>query len=153
MFANAKRRSRARHVLAVGEVAAVSSLVPLMDRLPTMTDLLREREVATWDFFGTVAAVGSGMYLAYRHIPEDEVPATEKAVAIVLNEWDSQGYQAYLDFCGFLARGIEGGSKPDLVAGAWVVWNIKGSEPSKKELEVGAAIGSMFFGSMDGVWA
>ena len=55
MFANAKRRSRARHVLAVGEIAAVSSLVPLMDRFPAMTDLLKGREVATWDFFGTVA--------------------------------------------------------------------------------------------------
>ena len=153
MFANAKRRSRARQVLAAGEIAAVSSLVPLMERFPAMTDLLRERETATWDFFGTVAAVGSGMCLAYRDIPEDEVPATEKAVAIVLNEWDNQGYQAYLDFCGFLARGIEGGSKPEVVAGSWVMWNIKGSEPSEKELEVGTVIGSMFFGSMNGAWA
>ena len=69
MFANAKRRSRARHVLAVGKIVAVSSLVPLMDRFPAMTDLLKGREVATWDFFGTVAAVGSGMCLAYRGHP------------------------------------------------------------------------------------
>ena len=118
-----------------------------------MKDLLQARGAATWDFFGTVAAVGTGMYLAYRYIPEDEVPATEKAVAIVLNEWDSQDYQAYLDFCGFVDRGIEEGSKPEVVAGTWVVWNIKGSEASEKELAVGAAIGSMFFGCMDGAWA
>ena len=115
MFANAKRRSRARHVLAVGEIAAVGSLVPLLDRLPAMTDLLKGREDATWDFFGTVAAVGSGMYLAYRRcIPGEEVPAIEKAVARVLNEWDSQGYQAYLDFLGFVDRNIKGGLKPEL---------------------------------------
>ena len=58
MFANAKRRSRARHVLAVGEIAAVSSLVPLMDRFPAMTDLLKGREVATWDFFDPRGAAG-----------------------------------------------------------------------------------------------
>ena len=71
--------------------------------------------------------------------------ATEKTVAIVLNEWDSQGYQAYLDFCGFLVRGIKGGPVPpgeaqrsaEVVVGMWVMLNIKGSEPSKKELEVG----------------
>ena len=154
MFANAKRRSRARHVLTVGEIAAVGSLVPLLDRLPAMTDLLKGREGATWDFFGTVAAVGSGMYLAYRRcIPGEEVPAIEKAVARVLNEWDSQGYQAYLDFLGFVDRNIKGGLKPELAAGAWVVWNIKGSEPSKRELEAGAVIGSMLFISMDGAWA
>ena len=133
-----------------------------MERFPEMTDLLKGREDATWDFFGTVAAVGLGMCLAYRavdapvlnlvYIPEDEVFATEKAVARVLNEWDSQGYQAYVDFCGFVARGVEGGSKPEVVVGAWVVWNIKGSEPSKKEFEVGAVIGSMFFASMAGAW-
>ena len=51
--------------------------------------------------------------LAYRRcIPEDEVSATEKAVARVLNEWDSQGYEAYTDFSGFVARSIEGGLKP-----------------------------------------
>ena len=66
------------------------------------------------------------MYLAYRRcIPREEVPATETAVARVLNEWDSQGYQAYLDFLRFVDRDIKGGSKPELAAGAWVVWNIK----------------------------
>ena len=154
MFANAKRRRRARQVLIVGEIAAVGSLVPLLDRLPVMTDLLKGREAATWDFFGTVAAVGSGMYLAYsRCIPKEEVPATEKAVARVLNEWDSQGYQAYSDFWRFVNRSIKGGLKPELAAGAWVLWNIKGSEPSERELEAGAVIGSMLFSSMDGAWA
>ena len=94
------------------------------------------------------------MYLAYRRcIPEDEVSATEKTVAKVLNEWDSQGYQAYMDFSGFVARNIEGGLKPELAAGSWVMWNIKGAEPNRRELEIGAAIGSMFFISMDGAWA
>ena len=66
----------------------------------------------------------------------------------MLNEWDSQGYQAYMDFSRFVARSIEGGLKPEVAAGAWVMWTIKGSEPSARELDVGAVIGSMFFDSM-----
>ena len=93
------------------------------------------------------------MCLAYRHIPEDEVSATEKAIAIVLNEWDGQGYQAYLDFSGFVARNVEGGLKSEVAVGAWLVWNIKGSDPSKKELEAGAIIGPMLFVNMEGAWA
>ena len=90
------------------------------------------------------------MCLAYRHIPEDEVSATEKAIAIVLNEWDGQGYQAYLDFSGFVARNVEGGLKSEVAVGAWLVWNIKGSDPSKEELEAGAIIGPMLFVNMEG---
>ncbi|MYG81252.1 MAG: hypothetical protein F4187_05535 [Gemmatimonadetes bacterium] len=117
-----------------------------------MTELLKRKGTATWDFFCTVAAVGSGMYLAYRAIPHGEVPATEKAVARVLNEWDGQGYEAYSDLHRFVARSIKGGSKAEVAVGAWVMWNIKGAEPTKREFEFGAVIGSMFFDSMAGAW-
>lgn len=43
--------------------------------------------------------------------------------------------------------------KPEVAVGAWLVWNIKGSEPSKKELEAGAIVGPMLFVNMEGAWA
>lgn len=108
-----------------------------------------------WDFFATVAAVGSGMFLAYRDIPQREVPATEKAVATVLNEWDAQGSEAYFDLVQFVASRVQGGSKAevDVAVGAWLMWNIKGAEPTKKEWEIGAVIGSMLSVGMAEAWA
>ena len=136
MFAKAKRRKRARRVLSLAKLAAVGSLVPLMDRFPEMAEPITERGSAMWDFFATVAAVGSGMFLAYRDIPQREVAATEKAVATVLNEWDAQGNEAYLDLVRFVARRVQGGStaEVDVAVGAWLMWNIKGAEPTKKRV-------------------
>ncbi len=131
----------------------MSALIPLMDRFPEVRELITSRGAETWDFFGTVAAVGAGMFLAYHHdIPQGEVLATEKTVAKVLNKWDRQGYDAYSDFVQFVARNIEGGFKAEPAAGAWVMWNIKGSEPTKREYEVGQVIGAMFFENMAGAW-
>ncbi|MDE2980910.1 MAG: hypothetical protein OXU74_06915 [Gemmatimonadota bacterium] len=151
MFANSKRRKRAKNVLAMGEIAAVSSLTPLLNQFPELDELVTE--TATWDFFGTVAAVGSAMYLAHKEIPQDQVRATERAVAKVLNKWDHQGYQAYLDLHQFVAPRIEQGWTIELAVGAWVMWNIKGAKPTEREFQVGAAIGSMFFVSMAGAWS
>ena len=132
----------------------MSTLVPLMDQFPEMRELITSRGTESWDFFGTVAAVGAGMFLAYqRDIPQGEVLATEKTVAKVLNKWDRRGYEAYSDFpVQFLARNTEGGMKAEPAAGAWVMWNIKGSEPTKREFEVGQVIGAMFFEIMAGAW-
>ena len=152
MFANAKHRKRARQVLALGEIAAVSSHKVLMDSFP---EVIGREGFATWNFFCTVAAVGSAMYqVSGPDVPQDRLLAVTKAVARALEKWDHQGRDAHVDLLRFVDRTIKGSSVSTQTAvGVWVMWSVKGAEPAEKEFEAGAALGALLFDMMAGAWA
>lgn len=156
MFANAKRRRRAQKVLAVAEIAAASSHEILLDSFPEITELVTgEEEFATWNFFCTVGAAGSAMYLFGRpDIPQDELSGATRAVLRVLDKWDHQGREAYTGLLRFVDRTIKGGSVSTQTAvGVWIMWNVRGAEPNERQLEAGAALGALLFNMMAGAWA
>lgn len=99
-----------------------------------------------------VAAIGCGVFDAYRTVPPKEVPFVESALRDTLNRWDPQGYAAYLDFAAYVGRGVEGGLHLDAAAGSWIIWNLKGGTPSDSELAVAEVVGSVLVASLAGAW-
>ena len=89
-FKNRRYQKQTDHLLAVAKIAAVSNLVPLLDRLPALKQVMSTKRADTWDFFATVAGVGAGMLSGYRSIPEADVPVTEEALRNTLTNWDKQ---------------------------------------------------------------
>lgn len=148
---NAKRRKRARKVIAIAEIAATTSHKTLLDAFPSLTELVTGEEgFRNWRFFCTVGAVGAQGYMASGpDVPKNEQLGATRATVQVLGEWDHQGRGAYADLLRFVGRTIEGGSvSTEAAVGAWVMWNVKGAEPTSTQMAAGAALGVMLFHAM-----
>jgi hypothetical protein len=154
VFGKARRlRRKAENVVAAAKIAANSGLVPLLDRIPTVDLMARTKGSNHWDFFATIAAVGAGMLYGYASIPDEDVPAVEQALRQALSAWDEQGYEAYLNFAGFVACNVDAQVATPVAIGAWVLWNLKGAQPTDEEMTAAPAIGGFLCGSMDKEWS
>lgn len=104
-------------------IAIISSLVPFLDRFKEFKSIIKR--ASDWDFFMTTAGVG--LYLITSEAsPQDDKEAREK-----LAEINKEMPKALDDFNSF--------QKPKELLlpsiGLWVLWNLKGAEPTQKETQ------------------
>lgn len=120
-------------------IVVITALVPFIDKYPILKEVLNKSRNPSndWDFFMTVAGVGS--YLSTHGVNE----AKHEEILIELAEFDKQGVEALNNFTGFIEKNKDKDNDLKAIVGFWVLWNIKGSSPSHKESrELTPAIGT-----------
>jgi hypothetical protein len=65
-----------------------------------------------------------------------------------LTSWNATAWHAYRDLLQFVERNTAGGIDHKVALGAWVIWNLKGSEPTQSELGLAPVVGSFLSESM-----
>jgi len=121
-------------------IAMIGALVPFIDKYPVLKKVLNESNSkdpsGSWDIFMTVAGVGN--YLLTQKV------TTEKRKEIVneLAAFHKQGAAVLQDFNEFVEKN-KGDLSVKTAAGLWVLWNIKGSQPTHTESkELAPALGA-----------
>lgn len=116
----------------------ITALVPFIDKYPVLKELLNSSKnpSSDWDFYMTVAGVGS--YL----LTNKDSGTKHKEILIELAEFDKQGVEALNNFTMFIENNKNKGIDLKASVGFWVLWNIKGSQPTQDESrELAPAIG------------
>jgi len=112
---------------------AITSLVPFMDRYPSIQDFLRlsksDNPTDDWDFFITSACVG--IILLTREEYKDE----HKNIETRLNELDKNYMRAVKDLSKFMKNTSDDLDTKLATIGHWVLWNIKKAEPTTEEIQ------------------
>jgi len=120
-------------------IAVVTALVPFIDKYPVLKKLLNKSKnpSSDWDFYMTVAGVGS--YFLINKVSETK----HKKLLIELAEFDKQGVEALNNFTVFIENNKNEGIDLKASVGFWVLWNIKGIQPTQDESrELAPAIGA-----------
>ena len=139
-----KHRREADNLVAAARIVATSSLTPLTNRLPILWDLVQARGVDLWDQVVTIAALAARISV----LAEEKVHPLMKALPGSLTSWNATEWDAYRDLLQFVERNTAGGIDHKVALGAWVIWNLKGSEPTQSELGLASVVGSFLSGSM-----
>jgi hypothetical protein len=139
-----KHRREADNLVAAANIVATSSLTPLTDRFPILRNLVQARGIDLWDQVVTIAALVAQIST----LTEEKVRSLMKALPGSLTSWNSTAWQAYRDLVQFVERNTAGGIDHKVALGAWVIWNLKGSEPTQSELGLAPIVGSFLFETM-----
>ena len=128
---------RARMLLGAANINAITLSTSLAKRYPQWASV----DEADWDFFVTVAGVGTAFAMIADCVPSGEQQRVSEIVAQELREWQKQGYAGLEDFLAFAKKNTDAGVELPLAIGSWIVWNLKKEPPNREELEVAGAIG------------
>lgn len=112
-----------------------------------------EREFSHWNFFMTVAGVGTAM-LVVPHEPGS--PQHRDISGQVLEDvasWDKQAPDAMTDFFAFVRRGMDDGMESPETIGGWVLWNLKQATPDEQDLALVRPIGTFLINAFADWWA
>lgn len=119
-------------------IAAITALVPFIDKYPVLKELLNKSKnpSSDWDFFMTVAGVGC--YFLTNKISETK----HKEILTELAGFNRQGIEALNNFTEFIQKNKNEDIDLNSSVGFWVLWNIKGNPPTQEEArELAPAIG------------
>jgi hypothetical protein len=139
-----KNRREADNLVAAAQIVATSSLTSLTDRFPILRNLVQARGVDLWDQVVTIAALAARIST----LTEEKGRSLMKALQGSLTSWNSTAWRAYRDLLQFVERNTAGGIDHEVALGAWVIWNLKGSQPTQSELGLAPVVGSLLFGTM-----
>lgn len=120
-------------------IAVISALVPFVDRYPTLKNVLEKskRSSNDWDFFMTVAGVGT-----FLMVNEIDKEGREKLVRQLI-DLDKQMTGALINLEVFLKNNSGMNVNKSAIVGLWVLWNIAGEAPTHEVGQILApAIGS-----------
>ena len=128
---------------------AASSWNLLVEAFPELEPLPQDRSLREWNFFMTVAAVGSSL-IAQREWPGRATSTAEPpATARDLGAWHPSALDTLLDFLARVARSVDDGFDLPTATGLWVLCKVKRSFPEPEELPMAPAIGGVLFKSLE----
>lgn len=148
--------SRASTLVFSAQAAAVSAFVPFLDRFP----VLKTIDPKEWDQTVTVA----GVFIASMQINRMEGSAQDKemmmnSILIKLRDWNARSVDDIQNCKAHFETACESSSEgkpPRLIItdslGSWVLIRLLGS-PSRKEEDLGRAIGTLAVEHAERFWA
>ena len=151
LFAGARSRKMAERLISLGEMCSTTATAQLVEVLPKEGNLSVREASEHIHFWTTIAAVGlgiTGLSLTLGGQRLREVRKVHKALKKQLDKWNRGAQQAYLDFSKAVASEVEGGMSIEQAYGTWLVRDIKRSEPTEQELEIGRTVCAMLFVQM-----
>lgn len=152
LFAGARRRKMAERLISLGEMCSTMATIQLVEMLPKEGNLSVKEASRILHFWATIAAVGLGMWITTLSLGISkryrEIKKLEKALAKQLDAWNGRGGVAYSDLLRTIFSETAEGVAVERATATWLVWNVKRSEPTEKELAMGEAVCAMFFVQM-----
>lgn len=129
---------RARALVSVANIAAISQFVPLLDHCPA----LRQVKPEQWDFIGTIAGVFVAVTRLHTndHIEEGRKVHMMEVIQSEMIKYDADALRAFIDckklFEQVHTRLTDAGENPRFIGtdslGNWIVLNLLGQLPERE---------------------
>jgi len=115
-------------------IYAVSTYIPLLDKYPEIEAVADSNLLTFWDYFVTIAGVGTAFMEIADTVPEKEQPGICYGIQKNLNEWQSDSYHAMVDFINYVSKLVDSGVEiPDAIGG-WIWVNLEKHDKSNQRL-------------------
>ncbi|MDD3582169.1 MAG: hypothetical protein PHW74_14285 [Desulfobacca sp.] len=127
---------------------AVSSYTTIVNKLPVIKSIAPADNVNWWDLIMTVAGVGTAILTS--NIGAEKRNYITDIVSQELKQLHEHGHGALLDFNNFVVRNVNQGIELEVAIGLWVIWNLKGGQPTYEEVQPAGVIGKFLLSSFGG---
>ena len=137
---------QATNLVQSANVFATSSAMTVVDNIPLIGDYFKSGAVSakSWDFYVTVASVGTAFVTIADYVPEDKRETVCAKIGEELSRFHSKGYQALENLSGLLHRYCDAGIPFHHAVGSWLSINLlEKDDPDKEELEVFSVVGAL----------
>lgn len=126
---------QAEALIKSARVYATATFVSLKDEFPQVRAVTDSNLLAFWDYLITIACIGTAFAEIADTVPGKDQPGTCYAIQKKLNDWNSDSYNAMVDFLLYVKKVADKGIElPDAI-GAWIWVNIGNHELSNLELK------------------
>jgi hypothetical protein len=131
---------------------AQAAYVPLTEQYPELAVFMENIPESRWTFFFITASIGVTFILAPVQVAEESQSQVCDIVAAALEAWHPQGHEALEDFLKFVREKLQQEVEMPAAVGAWLLWNLKQSQPSSEELSLAWPLGLFFLHSFKDWW-
>jgi len=131
---------------------AQAAYAPLTEQYPELAVLMENIPESRWTFFFITASIGVSFILAPVQVAEESQSQVCDIVAAALEAWHPQGHEALEDFLKFVREKLQQEVEMPAAVGAWLLWNLKQSQPSSEELSLAWPLGLFFLHSFKDWW-
>jgi len=131
---------------------AQAAYAPLTEQYPELAVLMENIPESRWTFFFITASIGVTFILAPVQVAEESQSQVCDIVAAALEAWHPQGHEALEDFLKFVREKLHQEMEMPPAVGAWLLWNLKQSQPSSEELSLAWPLGLFFLHSFKDWW-
>jgi len=131
---------------------AQAAYAPLTEQYPELAVLMENIPESRWTFFFITASIGVSFILAPVQVAEESQSQVCDIVAAALEAWHPQGHEALEDFLKFVREKLHQEMEMPPAVGAWLLWNLKQSQPSSEELSLAWPLGLFFLHSFKDWW-
>lgn len=132
---------KAEQLVSAAAIVAITSHEQVIGRHRELESVAPANKLADWDFFMTVAGVGTAFMMIADRVPLAEQKRTCEAVQAALRSKHPEGFAALADFLEFVKRNVDGGIDLPGAIGAWVIWNLKQAAPNDQEAKPAPVLG------------
>jgi hypothetical protein len=136
---------------AVQKLAA-SAFDPLTQQYPELAALMENVPESRWTFFFITAGIGVTFILAPVQVAAEAQSQVCDSVAAALEAWHPQGHEALEDFLKFVRENLQQKVEMPAAIGAWLLWNLKQSQPTQEEIGLAWPLGLFFLHSFKDWW-
>lgn len=126
---------KADRLIKSAHIYAVSTYVPLLDKVPEVEAIADSNLLEFWDYLITIAGVGTAFMEIADTVSEKDQRGICYAIQKKLNEWQSDSYHAMVDFVNYVSKSVDPGAEiPDAI-GSWIWVNLEKHEKSNQKLK------------------
>jgi hypothetical protein len=143
---------QARLLMPAVQKLAEAAYVPLTQQYPELAILLEDIPETRWTFFFITAGIGVTFMLAPVQVAQADQSQVVATVAAALEAWHPQGHEALEDFLKFVRERMQQEVEMPAAIGAWLLWNLKQSQPSSEEISLAWPLGLFFLHSFKDWW-
>jgi hypothetical protein len=125
---------------------ATNSANTVIDNIPLIGDYFKTGALSTdsWDFYITVASVGTAFVTIADYVPEDKRESVCVKIGEELFRFHPKGYQALENLNGLLHSYCDAGIPFHHAVGNWLPINLLGKDdPEKEDIEAFSVVGAL----------
>jgi hypothetical protein len=143
---------QAQLLMPAAQKLAQAAYAPLTEQYPELAVFMENIPESRWTFFFITASIGVTFMLAPVQVAEESQSQVCDIVAAALEAWHPQGHEALEDFLKFVREKLQQEVEMPAAVGAWLLWNLKQSQPSSEELSLAWPLGLFFLHSFKDWW-
>lgn len=147
-----KNQEKARSLIAMVNVLAISSLTSFLDSFPSLNQIIKKYRTDDWDFFMTVAGVSIALQTNKYKPSDKDIHQFALGLKKYFPKWNSQAATAFDDLIKFVKKNGADGIDSVTATGLWVLWNLKRELPTDDEMSLAPIIGRFWVDNLSDWW-
>jgi hypothetical protein len=137
---------RAQSLVKRANIFAISSLTSAIETVPLIDNYFKTRVLSTdsWDFYMTIASVGTAFVTIADYVPKGKVEGTCMKIGDQLMQFHPKAYLALENLSGLLHRFCDAEIPFQNAVGNWLAINLlEKDQPDKGDIEAFSIIGAL----------